>query len=118
MSERASAGCPSACSGDMYAEVPSTVAVCVSEWLSSARAIPKSSTFTCPSGVTMMLPGLMSRWTIPAACAALSASATCAAIRAARAGSSGPSSRRMSARLRPGTSSITMKRVGPSAPAS
>ena len=31
MSERASTGCPSACSGDMYADVPSTVAVCVSE---------------------------------------------------------------------------------------
>ena len=29
---------------------------------SSARAIPKSVTFTVPPGVTMMFPGLMSRW--------------------------------------------------------
>ena len=40
-------------------------------------ASPKSSTFTRPESVTMMLPGLRSRWTIPAACAALSASAIC-----------------------------------------
>ena len=67
MSERASAGWPIACSGDMYGAVPSTDAVWVRLTPSVVRAIPKSSTLTCPSGVTMMLPGLMSRWTIPAA---------------------------------------------------
>ena len=33
---------------------------------SIARAMPKSITFTAPVEVSMMLPGLMSRWTIPA----------------------------------------------------
>ena len=40
-------------------------------------ASPKSSTFTCPRGATMMFAGLISRCTIPLACAASSASATC-----------------------------------------
>jgi len=31
----------------------------------SALASPKSSTFACPEGVTMMLEDLMSRWRIP-----------------------------------------------------
>ena len=45
--------------------MPTTAFVCVivaCESL-SARAIPKSITFTLPSAVSMMLPGLMSRWT-------------------------------------------------------
>ncbi len=33
---------------------------------SASFAIPKSSTFTYPSGRSMMFSGLMSRWTIPA----------------------------------------------------
>ena len=42
-------------------------------------AMPKSATLTRPSGVSRMLLGLMSRWTMPRACAASSASATCCA---------------------------------------
>ena len=40
--------------------------------------MPKSRTFARPSRVIMMLAGLMSRWTMPLACAAASAAATCA----------------------------------------
>ena len=40
-----------------------------------AFASPKSSTLTTPSGVTLMLAGFRSRWTIPFSCAASSASA-------------------------------------------
>ena len=40
-------------------------------------ARPKSRTLTTPSGVILMLEGFRSRWTIPAACAASSASAIC-----------------------------------------
>ena len=45
---------------------------------SSAFARPKSSTFTTPSGVILMLAGFRSRWTMPFSCAASSASAICA----------------------------------------
>src|ERR1017187_3210136 len=45
-------------------------------------ASPKSSTFTRPSARTMMLAGLISPCTMPAACAAASAWATCAPISA------------------------------------
>ena len=38
-------------------------------------AKPKSSSFACPRPVTKMFAGLISRWMIPAACAASSASA-------------------------------------------
>ena len=41
----------------------------------NAFASPKSSTFTLPSGVTLMLAGLRSRWMTPFSCAASSASA-------------------------------------------
>ena len=43
--------------------------------ISVSLANPKSSTFTIPSGRSMMLSGLMSRWTIPATCAACRAPA-------------------------------------------
>ena len=42
----------------------------------TAFANPKSSTFTRPSGVTLMLAGFRSRWMMPLPCAASSASAT------------------------------------------
>ncbi len=65
--------------------MPSTVAVWVSWELDElALAIPKSTTFTPPSSVIMMLPGLMSRCTSPAACATSSASQTAAAMPTAR----------------------------------
>ena len=44
---------------------------------STSFATPKSSTFTSPRAVTKMLAGLRSRWTMPRACAASSASASC-----------------------------------------
>ncbi len=42
--------------------------------LAAACARPKSSTFTTPSGRTLTLAGFRSRWTMPASCAASSAS--------------------------------------------
>jgi hypothetical protein len=44
-----------------------TWAVCVMvAWVSlTARAMPKSITLTWPLRVSITLPGLMSRWTIP-----------------------------------------------------
>jgi len=47
---------------------------------SRAFARPKSSTFTAPSGVILMLAGLRSRWLISYSCPASSASAICRAI--------------------------------------
>jgi hypothetical protein len=38
-------------------------------WLAPERAMPKSVTFSRPSGLTSTLCGLMSRWTIPCLCA-------------------------------------------------
>ena len=48
--------------------MPTTAAVwvMVEEASEMARAIPKSITLTSPDGVSMTLPGLMSRWMIPA----------------------------------------------------
>ena len=45
-----------------------------------AFARPKSSTFTVPSARTLTFAGFKSRWIIPCACAASSASAICLAI--------------------------------------
>jgi hypothetical protein len=53
-----------------------SVASAESGGASSSFATPKSSTLTTPSGRTMTFSGLMSRWTIPAACAATSAPTT------------------------------------------
>ena len=45
-------------------------------WSSNCRfASPKSITFTCPCSPNMTFAGFRSRWTIPRACAAWSASA-------------------------------------------
>jgi hypothetical protein len=73
--------------------VPSTVAVWVNDSEVVARAMPKSITFTSPDGVSMMFPGLMSRWMMPVRWAKASASATASAISTARSGKSGASSR-------------------------
>jgi hypothetical protein len=76
MSLRRSTGLPAACSGDMYAAVPrmmpasvacndsvgETIAFALDSLAgSSAFASPKSSTFTTPSGRTLMLVGFKSR---------------------------------------------------------
>jgi hypothetical protein len=45
----------------------------------ATAAKPKSSTFTRPAGVIMMLAGFRSRWVMPFPCAASSASAICPA---------------------------------------
>jgi hypothetical protein len=87
---RASNSSPRTCSGDMYEMVPIAVpsrvrcsgslAVGIAERFTAPAAgvsfaRPKSKTLACPWSVTKMLAGLMSRWTIPLACAASSASA-------------------------------------------
>ena len=46
----------------------------------TAFARPKSRTFTLPSGVSLTLAGLRSRWTMPLSCASARASAICFAI--------------------------------------
>jgi hypothetical protein len=48
--------------------VPTTAAVWVTvvDASASALAMPKSITFTSPAGVSITLPGLMSRCTMPA----------------------------------------------------
>ena len=58
---------------------------------SASLARPKSSTFTVPSGRTLMLAGLRSRWMMPCSCAASSASTICRAIGSASSSGSGPS---------------------------
>ena len=73
---RLSTALPAACSGDMYAAVPRMMPACVAcidsvgEFIafaldppagSIAFAKPKSSTFTVPSGRTLMLAGFRSR---------------------------------------------------------
>ena len=74
----------------------------------AARAIPKSITFTWPVRVSITLAGLMSRWTIPALCAASRAAQMSAVISSARCGSSRPSSCSTSRSVRPSTCSMTM----------
>ena len=61
MSERASMCRPHSCSGDMYPGVPTVLPSTVSRSIVSASArlvtvfaMPKSTTFSCPRGVTMM----------------------------------------------------------------
>ena len=87
-----------------------TCAVCVIvAWASlTARAMPKSITLTSPLRVSITLPGLMSRCTIPARWLYSSARSTPSVISSARSGSSRRSSRSRSRRVRPSTYSITM----------
>ena len=68
MSLRVSTVSPRACSGERYCAVPITAAVwvMVDDVSATARAIPKSITFTVPSMVSITLAGLMSRWMMPA----------------------------------------------------
>ena len=71
--------------------------------------MPKSASLAVPLPGTMTLPGLTSRWTIPAWWAASSALATWAPISATRPTGNGPSDRTRSARVGALISSITMK---------
>ena len=119
MSERPSLGSPCACSGDRYAAVPMIAAVCATvSAVVVTRAMPKSVTFTSPRGSSMMLPGLMSRWITPRACAASSARSTSIAMSIARSGRMRPPPARISASVRPSTYSITMKCTPSSEPVS
>ena len=78
MSERLSTGLPRACSGAMYATVPSTTPVAVAaerrrverggpgaalpaSGVHQAFARPKSSTFAVPAAVSLILAGFRSR---------------------------------------------------------
>src|ERR1035437_9101506 len=63
--------------------------ILVSSWASVTLARPKSRIFTRPSAMSIRLEHLMSRCTIPALCAALSASAACNMYPAASAGDGG-----------------------------
>ncbi len=76
ISARLSTGFPLACSGLMYPAVPMIIPACVARMVSVGELVglpspgldvwptaasPKSSTFTTPSGVIMMLAGFRSR---------------------------------------------------------
>ncbi|CAB4751115.1 unannotated protein [freshwater metagenome] len=98
---------PRACSGERYCGVPMTWPVWVRLTLSAARAMPKSVTLTCLSGVTSRLAGFTSRWTMPAACAAAIASAAWAMRAAAAPGSMGEPGRSSADNGWPSTSSMT-----------
>ncbi|OLT09942.1 hypothetical protein BJF77_09205 [Kocuria sp. CNJ-770] len=82
---------------------------------STARAIPKSMTFTWRSGVTITFAGLMSRWTIPARWLYSRASRIPRVMSTASRGVTA-SSWISSRKVRPGTYSITMN--GRSTPSS
>ncbi len=112
-----STDCPRACSGLMYAAVPTTIPSWVRSVVSrdrpapeappdSALARPKSRTFTAPLGVSLMLAGLRSRWMTALSCAASKASAICLAMTSASRTWKGPAAMR-SASVGPSTSSST-----------
>ena len=97
----------------MYATVPTMVptSVNVVACVFSRRAnfaIPKSRTLTAPLSVTMTFPGLISRCSTPAACAAPNAEAIWAPISAIRKTDGRSRSIRMSNGV-PETYSITRK---------
>jgi len=62
-SARWSMGLPDACSGAMYANLPLIAPDLVIDALSTALAMPKSTSFTEPSKPMRMFCGEMSRWT-------------------------------------------------------
>ena len=78
-SARASVGSPIACSGAIYAAVPSVVPGVVSSGLPCSFASPKSRIFRTPRPWKIRFPGLMSRCTMPCACASASPRASCSA---------------------------------------
>ena len=79
-------------SGAMYAGEPSTRPVRVTFGSPGSVARPKSVSTTRPSSPSSTLPGLTSRCSTPAWCAALSAPSTPSPISAARRTETGPSS--------------------------
>ncbi len=105
---------PSTRSGAMNAGEPTIIPLVVRRGSSMAWAMPKSVSFTRPSGATRMFAGLTSRCTIPALCAACSAVSTRSPSCAACAACIGPRWRTRSASDGASTSSITMNVVPPS----
>jgi hypothetical protein len=103
ISARLSTTFPRACSGLMYAAVPRMTPACVAAMLMVGEsrdgaggvppifARPKSSTFTTPSALVLMLAGFRSRCVISFSCAASSAAAICAAILSASSSGIAPS---------------------------
>ena len=69
--------------------------------------MPKSVSLICPSVPMSTLPGLTSRWVIPARCAVIRADATADPISAVSPWLSVPRSAMYDARLREGSSSMT-----------
>ncbi|GAA3300341.1 hypothetical protein GCM10020295_40840 [Streptomyces cinereospinus] len=122
-SERASTPRPSACSGERYCGVPTTMPVWVIEVTPDcmARAMPKSMTLTTPRLVTITLPGLMSRWTRPISWLTSSAASTSAVTFNALSTGIAPYCRTSWSSTepsgRPSTYSMTMYGVGMPSPA-
>ena len=104
-SERASTDSPRACSGERYT---AEVAVMTAWPSQTARAMPKSITFTAPARFSMMFAGVTSRCTIRCRCEKSSAAHTSATICIARRGGGGPSRLSTFRRVSPSTYSTTM----------
>ncbi len=114
-----------ACSGDMYWGVPSSALVRVSPPSPSAPptlAMPKSRSIGCTTpGLgteSIKLPGLRSRWTIPAAWVAATADSTGSIRSTADVTGSASSRRRRAVNVSPSRYSITRKGAPPSIPTS
>ena len=109
MSDAGVAARPIACSGERYCAVPMTIPdAVIGIWLVAVE-MPKSVIFTRPERASRMLPGLTSRCTTPATCAACSARAVWARIGSRRrVGSTGSRSSRSDIGS-PRTSSMTRK---------
>ncbi len=108
---------PAACSGDMYAAVPTMSPARVSSVWSAARAMPKSIR-RGPSAASRTLLGFTSRWTTPAWCTATIASSTPAPSRRSTLGPKGPQWVTASCREGPGTYRVASHGVAASGSAS
>ncbi len=114
---RASAEPRATCSGATYATVPRTTPAWVEVLgAATARASPKSTTFTVPSAAMSTFSGLTSRCTSPARCAAASAASTGSSSESASSGRSRPRCRSTSRSVPPWTSSMTRKTTRPAGP--
>ena len=90
--------------------MPSTEPIWVIFESSAAFAIPKSASLTTPSGLTIRLPGLTSRWMTPWRCAYSSPSQACETMSTASLdGEPLALAQHVARRCRPSTYSITMK---------
>jgi hypothetical protein len=112
-SDANTAPCPDATSGERNAGVPTTTRASVTVPSPIAREMPKSTTFAVPSSATRTLNVVTSRCTIPAACAAANAEATCHPTPTTSASGSGPRSSIISASVFDGTYSMTRHGVPP-----